>query len=233
MKAALKNCCRKIQLKGWLRDLLVILSIMIPIRSSIADWYQVPTGSMKPTILEGDRVAVNKLAYDLKVPLTKWRLAQWSDPRRGDIVVTYSPADGMRLVKRVVAIPGDQIALKNNHLWINGIQANYAPLESSISSQVSKADQGQMQFARETLGGESRAIALLPDRPARRNFGLVTVPAGFYFIMGDNRDNSLDSRYFGFVKRRDIIGKAWAVAASFDPDQYYLPRMKRWLRSLH
>src|ERR1700677_1771970 len=87
------------------RPLLILAAIMFSVRSSLADWNSVPSGSMNPTIIEGDRVFVDKLAYDLKVPFTTWHLAQWSNPKRGDIDVFYSPADGIRLVKRVIGLP--------------------------------------------------------------------------------------------------------------------------------
>src|SRR5438309_7982300 len=95
-----------------IRPIVILVIILFAIRSSLADWNDVPTGSMIPTILEGDRIFVNKLAYDLKVPFTTWHIAQWSNPKRGDIVVFYSPADGQRLVKRCVAVPGDVLELK-------------------------------------------------------------------------------------------------------------------------
>ena len=100
-------------------------------KSAIADWNIVPTGSMKPTILEGDRIFVNKLAYDLKIPYTTLHIATWGAPQRGDIVVFYSPVDGTRLVKRVVGIPGDSIAMRNNQLTINGEDIRYEPLDCS------------------------------------------------------------------------------------------------------
>ena len=103
-----------------IRPLLILAVVLFSIRSSLADWNDVPTGSMRPTILEGDRVFVNKLAYDLKVPFTTWHLAQWDNPQRGDIVVFYSPYDGKRLVKRVVGLPGDILELRDNSLIING-----------------------------------------------------------------------------------------------------------------
>ena len=108
-----------------IRPLLVLLLIGFSVRSSLADWNDVPTGSMKPTILEGDRVWVNKLAYDLKAPFTTWHLAEWGNPRRGDIVVFFSPYDGKRLVKRVVGLPGDTIELRSNTLIINGQPVEY------------------------------------------------------------------------------------------------------------
>lgn len=113
-----------------IRPLLILALILFSIRSSLADWNDVPSGSMQPTILVGDRIFVNKLAYDLKVPFTTWHLAHWSDPQRGDIVVFYSPRDGTRLVKRVVGLPGDTVELRNDQLIINGQPVNYAPLSA-------------------------------------------------------------------------------------------------------
>src|SRR5215831_15298421 len=95
--------------KQTVRPLLIVALIIFSIRSSLADWNDVPTGSMKPTILEGDRIFVNKLAYDLKVPFTTWHVAEWSNPKRGEIVVFDSPKDGQRLVKRVIGVPGDTV----------------------------------------------------------------------------------------------------------------------------
>ena len=93
----------------WVRPIIAVIVVLSAVRSSVADWNDVPTGSMNPTIVEGDRIFVNKLAYDLKVPFIQWRLARWSAPQRGDIIVFESPADGQRLVKRVVALSGDTI----------------------------------------------------------------------------------------------------------------------------
>src|SRR5580765_3311532 len=98
----------------------IMLLVICSLRSALADWNDVPTGSMKPTIQEGDRVVVNKLAYDLKVPFTTIEVFKWSDPQRGDIVVLFSPVDGTRLVKRVIAVPGDRVAMLNNQLYVNG-----------------------------------------------------------------------------------------------------------------
>ncbi len=100
--------------REWIRPLLVVVIVLGSFRSSVADWNDVPTGSMRPTIIEGDRIVVNKLAYDLRVPLTGWRLVHRGDPQRGDVVICYSPADGTRLVKRVIAGPGDEIELRRN-----------------------------------------------------------------------------------------------------------------------
>src|SRR6478752_8277974 len=129
-----------------IRPLLLLLLVMCSIRSSLADWSDVPTGSMKPTILEGDRVFVNKLAYDLKVPFTTWHLAEWSNPRRGEIVVFYSPHDGKRLVKRVVGVPGDTIELRHDTLLLNGKPVEYGPIPTNVLRDVSAADQAMQVY---------------------------------------------------------------------------------------
>src|SRR5512142_358152 len=115
--------------KQEIRPLLIVALVVCSVRSSLADWNDVPSGSMKPTILEGDRVFVNKLAYDLRVPFTYVRLRRWADPVRGDIVVLISPHDGKRLVKRVVGTPGDTVELRDDRLIVNGHAATYAPAD--------------------------------------------------------------------------------------------------------
>src|SRR6266849_1150186 len=110
-----------------IRVFMLVLLVVSSLRSALADWNDVPTGSMKPTIEEGDRVVVNKLAYDLKIPFTMIEVAKWSDPKHGDIVVLFSPADGVRLVKRVVGLPGDKIEMRENQLFVNGNAAIWKP----------------------------------------------------------------------------------------------------------
>ena len=215
-----------------IRPLLILAAILFSIRSSLADWNDVPSGSMEPTILVGDRIFVNKLAYDLKVPFTTWHLAQWSDPQRGDIAVFYSPHDGTRLVKRVVGLPGDTVELRDDQLIINGHAMDYAPLPAGISDQLPESEREQSLFATEQLSGHSHAVMAIPGVLAKRTFGPVQVPEGHYFMMGDNRDNSFDSRYFGVVERKRIVGKAMAVVLSLDRNHYWLPRSQRFFSSL-
>src|SRR5215470_5485433 len=133
--------------KGWMKPVFVVLIITATFRSAIADWNDVPTGSMKPTILEGDRIFVNKLAYDLKVPFTRQHLLAWGDPKRGDIVVFPSPFDEVRLVKRVVGIPGDRLELRDNRLCVNGEPAAYQPLDLAVRRQLSNVEQERHSFA--------------------------------------------------------------------------------------
>ena len=169
---------------------------------------------------------------DLKVPFTTWHLAEWSNPRRGDIVVFYSPADGKRLVKRVIGLPGDTLAMQDNQLVVNGRPVAYEQLAQSIIDEITAARQPQHQFAAELLGDRKHPVMVTPQLPAPRSFAPVTVPADAYFMMGDNRDNSFDSRFYGFVPRKQILGRATAVALSFDPERYYLPRWHRWFTAL-
>jgi signal peptidase I len=215
-----------------IRPLLVTVLIVCSIRSSLADWNDVPSGSMKPTILEGDRVFVNKLAYDLKVPFTTRRLAQWSNPHRGEIVVFYSPHDGRRLVKRVVGLPGDTIELRRNRLILNGQPVDYRPLDEASLRDLSPLDRAIQVFAGEQLPGRPHAVAAIPQVSAKRDFGPIVVPQERYFMMGDNRDNSFDSRYFGAVERKSILGQATSVVLSFDSTRHWLPRWRRFFSGL-
>jgi len=215
-----------------IRPLVLLALLVFSIRSSLADWNDVPTGSMKPTILEGDRVYVNKLAYDLKIPFTTRHLAEWSNPQRGDIVVFFSPYDGKRLVKRVIGLPGDTIQLRQDVLVLNGETVAYQPISEDLLRDVARADRFGSTFAAEQLPGQAHAVAAIPAVQARRDFGPYVVPAGHYFMMGDNRDNSFDSRYYGSVERRRIIGRATSVVLSFDRQHYWVPRWHRFFSSL-
>src|SRR3954452_19955745 len=184
------------------RPILVMLVVLFSFRSAVADYNVVPTGSMKPTIIECDRIFVNKLAYDLKIPFTKIHIAEWADPKRGDVVVFDRPSDGVRLVKRVVAIPGDTLQLRNNHLYINGQAATYSTLPDDVKNQMQPTQRAGHDYALETLFGVSHPVMGSPQYVnEKRNYGPLTVPPGRYFMMGDNRDNSEDSRWpdVGFV----------------------------------
>ena len=200
--------------KREIRPLLILALIMFSLRSSLADWNVVPSGSMQPTILVGDRVLVNKLAYDLKVPFTTWHIAEWSNPQRGDIAVFFSPKDGTRMVKRVIGLPGDTIELRNDQLLINDQTVDYTTLEPAVSKQLADPERAHAIFATEHLPAHPHAVMALNGVPAMRTFGPVHVSADHYFMMGDNRDNSFDSRYFGTVDRSQIVGRTSSVVLS-------------------
>ena len=214
------------------RSLLILALLMFSIRSSLADWNPVPTGSMKPTILEGDCVFVNKLAYDLKIPFTTLHLAEWGAPRRGDIVVFYSPKDGMRLIKRAVGLPGDMVELRDDQLIINGSPVEYKSIDEELLRDVTANDRASSVYATEELPGREHMVAGIPNAPAMRSFGPSRVPENCYFMMGDNRDNSADSRYIGAVQRNRILGRATGIIVSLDPQHYRLPRWDRFFSPL-
>ena len=218
--------------KEWRRTIFFIVFVLIPVKSSLADWNWVPTGSMNPTIMEGDLVYVDKMAYDLRFPLTFYRLAKWSNPKRGDIVICFSPQDQTRLVKRVIAVPGDTIEMKRNALFLNGRSATYRTIDSKYTKYLPLELKKRSILAMEGLDGSTHAVMSTPSSRAMRDFGPITVPPDKYFVMGDNRDSSKDSRYFGFVERKVIVGKAKAVLLSFDITDKYQPRLKRFFASL-
>lgn len=210
-----------------IRIFVLMILIVSSLRSALADWNDVPTGSMKPTIQEGDRVVVNKLAYDLKIPFTTINVVKWGDPQRGDIVVLFSPVDGTRLVKRVVAIPGDTVEMRDNQLYVNGRLAKQSPIGSVPSSD------GSAYILDEDLYGRTHKVQLTPAIHSLRSFGPQVVPEGYYFVLGDNRDNSNDSRFIGVIERRRIVGEAVAVAFSLDRSRWFIPRMDRFFEGLN
>lgn len=219
--------------RGWGASIIVAVLIATSFKSAIADWNDIPSGSMTPTILSGDRVFVNKLAYDLKVPYTTWHVTTWSAPQRGDIVVFYSPEDGKRkrLIKRVVGLPGDRIAMKNNRLSINGINLEYEAFHPKESYNTSAEQQPQDLYYIEDLLGKKHTVMFTPFRGSRSSFESIAIPEGKYLMLGDNRDRSADSRFFGLVDRNLIVGRATAVVISRDKS-FFHPRFKRFFTGL-
>ena len=179
---------------------------------------------MLPSILIGDRVIVNKLAYDLRIPFTFIRITRWANPERSDIVTFESPKDGRLMIKRIIGLPGDTISLRDNRLSINGQLAQYTTETNNLLPEQLSRPLSHTRIMRETALGEQRPIMLFKHRPASvaSSFGPVTVPEGHYLMLGDNRDNSGDYRD-GYVPRQAILGRASSVAFSFDVDNYYLP----------
>ncbi|MEM9594500.1 MAG: signal peptidase I [Acidobacteriota bacterium] len=218
--------------REWLKPLAIIGLVMFSFRSAVADWNDVPTGSMKPTILEGDRIFINKVAYDLKVPFTTVRIAQWDDPKWGDVVVLRSPEDGKRLVKRVVGLPGDIIEVRDLFLYRNGQRAAYSQLDPSIVNSIEPEIGRDILLAEEIDGREHPIMTKPTPYRAEAPEGPFEVPPGHFFMMGDNRGNSRDSRFFGTVHRDMILGQATAVALSFDPEAYFWPRWERFFSRL-
>ena len=171
-------------------SLFVFVTVALTARASLADHYVVPTGSMIPTVHEGDRVFVSKAAYGLRLPLSSMWLLRWTGPARGDVVVLESPTDGTVLLKRIVARAGDEVVVQDGKLVLNG-------------KEVVCTDHD------ETLDGKTHLLSL--DNGGGPDFGPARVPDGKVLVMGDNRGNSRDGRMFGFVDVSSILGRAMAV----------------------
>jgi signal peptidase I len=238
-----------------IRPILVLILVFTAFRSTVADWNDVPSGSMHPTIFTGDRIFVNKLAYGLKVPFTTLHLAKWSGPQPGEIAVFYSPTTGIRLVKRVVAIPGQTIEVRDNRLIIDGKPLAYTAADPNYP--VTKDLERYHSFATEMLGDHPHIVTFDNNAPRNSNTlqdgGRVIPRDGLklrkkgedlgdgrgsaaddeYFMMGDNRDNSGDSRAFGPVPRGLILGRANRIIFSLDYDDHLLPRKSRFFHALH
>jgi signal peptidase I len=212
------------------KGFLMFLVLFGVFRTAVADWNPIPSGSMRPNLLEGDVVLVNRLAFDLKLPLTDIILTHLGEPQRGDIVTFTSPKDGTRLIKRVVALPGDVVEMRDERLTINGRPATYSPPRETREP-LAGGTATALQMT-ETAGGTQRRIQILPQIDAPRNFGPLTVADGQYLMLGDNRDNSADSRMIGLVPRKLLIGRAERVLVSADMLGNWMPRTERFGMSL-
>jgi signal peptidase I len=221
-------------MKSWMRankGFLMFLVLFGVFRTAIADWNPIPSGSMRPNLLEGDVVFVNRLAYDLKLPLTDIVVTRLGDPRRGDVVTFSSPKDGTRLIKRVIALPGDVVEMRDEHLVINGEAAGYT-LASEAPEKLSGGAITTALHLTETVNGEQHRIQVLPQVEAMRDFAPLTIPKDQFLMLGDNRDNSADSRFIGLVPRSLLIGRAERVLVSADMLGNWMPRTERFGKSL-
>lgn len=206
------------------RQFLIVLASIVFFKSAVADLSSISGASMQPTLLDGDKVWVNKLAYDVKVPFTEIKLAELSAPERGDIIIIDSKRAGKRLIKRIVGLPGDTIAMQNNALVINGEPVTY---------EVVSRDEGAVIINEELpeLSHRARLASGYVSR-SRRSYGPAVVPQDQYFVLGDNRDNSADSRAYSFIPRAEIVGRSSSVVFSLDSDNHYLFRGDRFLAEL-
>ncbi len=221
-------------MRKWIKDnrgFIIFMLCFGLFRTAVADWNPIPSGSMRPNLLEGDVVLVNRLAYDLKLPLTDTVLARLGEPRRSEVVTFSSPIDGTRLIKRLIAVPGDVVEMRNEVLLINGQVADYAEPQPVLEPTDAGGSIPALRLT-EKLGDAQRRVQWLQGVNARSSFGPLTVPADSYLMLGDNRDNSADSRYIGFVPRRLLIGHAHRVLLSADIKGHWAPRFERFWRSL-
>lgn len=193
-------------------------------RSAVADWYTVPTGSMQPTIKEGDRVVVNKMAYDVKLPFSQVSLLSLNKPKHGEIIVFDSEAAENRLIKRVVGLPGDTVSMSNEQVYLNGQAVDYQPVSYKQNIYLNTELLGNITHKVNIDNKASKSLA---------NFGPVLVPKGHYLVLGDNRRHSADSRVYGFVPHHELKGKATAIAFSVNYDNYFLPRSDRFFQNIY
>jgi signal peptidase I len=196
------------------RSFLPVLLLVFSVRSFGYEPFRIPSGSLKPTLLVGDFILVNKFTYGLRLPVAHTKIFSVNEPERGDIVVFREPPKESRdLIKRVIGLPGDHITYKNKVLYING-QEMPQKFEKYDTDQRDSFDPWQVTEKQENLSGITHHIYQI-SATENDDFDVI-VPAGHYFMMGDNRDDSADSRSWGFLPEKNIIGKATRVLVSFD-----------------
>jgi signal peptidase I len=212
----------------WTAGLFPVIVAVFVLRSFLFEPFKIPSGSMIPTLLVGDLILVNKFTYGLRLPVLNTRLTEGTPPKRGDVMVfRYPPKPSLDYIKRVVGVPGDEVAYLNKKLTINGQPVP----EARVSDYFDRDAMRYFKQFEEQLGDKKHRLLNDDERPAfvpgveefpfKQNCrysveGVVCkVPEGHYFMMGDNRDNSLDSRYWGFVPDKNIVGKAFLIWMNF------------------
>jgi signal peptidase I len=188
------------------RSFFPVLLFVLIIRSFVFEPFRIPSGSMMPTLLQGDYIFVKKYTYGLRLPVIEKKIIETGEPKRGDVVVFRLPSDpSINYIKRVIGLPGDEIVYANHHLAVNGVPV---PLELDAGAPAS-------QILKETLGDRQHEIMVTdPQRNAME--GTYKVPANHYFMMGDNRDNSRDSRYIGPIPESNLVGQAVRIWMHMD-----------------
>jgi signal peptidase I len=203
---------------------LLILATIICFKSAIADLNSISGRSMQPTLLDGDKVWVNKLAYDMKIPFTDISLFSTGEPGRGDIVIIDSAAAGKRLVKRIIGLPGDTVYIRNNVLMVNNEIADYEILAESREAVTI------VEHLFET--SHQAMFSSVRGNRSTRSYGPAQVPQDHFFVLGDNRDNSADSRLYSFIPRDQLVGRSSSVVFSLDSEHSFRPRSGRFLAEL-
>jgi signal peptidase I len=208
------------------RSFLPILLIVLFLRSFLFEPFRIPSGSLKPTLVVGDFVLTNKFTYGIRLPVSHTEVIEMNKPKRGDIVVFRFPPDPrVDYIKRIIGLPGDRISYIDKVIYVNGKPAEQTTLGYRTEREEYIPSEFRVLKKQENLNGVVHDIYLQPDDPAR-NFENLIVPPGQYFAMGDNRDDSRDSREWGFVPDANLVGKAILVWFSWDHSTYSV----RWNR---
>ena len=216
------------------RLLALIIVIIFAVRSSLLDWNHVSTGSMSPTIIEGDRVVIEKSAYDFFFPFISRKVMKTGTPSRGDIVIFKREDNSQLLIKRIVGLPGETIEIANNKVRVNGIRANYERLNKKRFDYLDLYTRTKNEFLVEVFEDSEHSIMLQKKTNHNASSPMkVNIPEGYYFVLGDNRNSSIDSRNIGLIPREQIFGKARTVAFSLDYDRFYVPRKDRFFSDLN
>lgn len=190
--------------------LAVVMALII--KTSVVEAYKIPSGSMEDTLLIGDFLLANKFVYGARLPLVDWQLPAIHDPEKGDVVIFTYPLDGVtKYIKRCVGVPGDTIEVRKKVLYVNGVAAPYAE-----HTKFSDTTRNGRQIVRPRRAG---------GRDSRDNYGPFIVPRNSYFMMGDNRDNSADSRMWGLVPRNLVLGEAIMIHWSWDESKHPSPEV--------
>ena len=215
-------------LKEWVLTLGVAFAVAFFFRTTVASPRHIPTGSMIPTIRIGEFIFVNMFAYDWHIPYTRKSFVARKDPEHGEIVVFEYPMDPDKdYIKRVIGVPGDVVEVKDKRVIVNGTPLKLEPVtdKSIIDDLRPKYEPDRVNLYKETQNKKTYYVMHMNDRPGF-DMPPTTVPADSFFVMGDNRDDSQDSRYWGFVTREKFLGKAGFIWLSFD--QNHFPFLRFW-----
>jgi len=214
--------------KEWIEPFLIAAIVALFIRQFIVEAFKIPSGSMIPTLTIGDHLLVNKFIYGPRVPFTDTRIFVWKEPKRGDVIVFKYPDDEKKdFIKRVVGLPGDKLEIKKGKLLINDQLVPVVETGEYVDKEhrFGKGYDIKAKLLEEQLGNVTHKIQYLRDQ-SDYDFHAVLVPKDSVFVMGDNRDNSQDSRFWGFVKYNKILGRALIIYWSWDGNG----RWVRWER---
>lgn len=200
------------------RSFFPILLIVFLLRSFLFEPFRIPSGSLEPTLLKGDFILVNKFKYGIRLPVVHKTLLDTGAPQRGDIMVfRWPPNPSFNFIKRVIGLPGDKISYVNKELFVNGQKIPQAFYQNSIATDESGNEWHPIE-KQEDLLGIKHHIFVNEDKLSH-DYHDIVVPEGMYFVMGDNRDDSDDSRYWGFVPDKNIVGKALLVWMSWNGEK--------------